>query len=206
MITVKDIREKDFSLEKRGYSADEVDEFLDAIADQLGGLIRENREYLQRAEQAEQKLASLKSAPAAEQAKPVEEKPAVDETAYFENLKTALRETLLSAQRIADETVSEARKKADGIIFDADSYAGQVREKALAESRQMKEKLEEEVSGMKEQLQTLKGDMQYHKTKFLEMIKAQLKALGEAEAENPPAEAGFEKGKAEIEQNESEAE
>lgn len=41
-ISVKDIKEKDFSSQKHGYSIEEVDDFLDEIADQVSELIREN--------------------------------------------------------------------------------------------------------------------------------------------------------------------
>ena len=42
-ISVKDIQEKEFSRQKRdGYMVEEVDDFLDQIADQLSVLIREN--------------------------------------------------------------------------------------------------------------------------------------------------------------------
>jgi len=46
MITVKDIREKEFTLEKHGYSETEVDTFLDELADQLEVLNRENQQKI----------------------------------------------------------------------------------------------------------------------------------------------------------------
>ena len=203
MITVKDIREKDFSLQKRGYSEDEVDDFLDAIADQLSNILRENRDYQQRAEQAErqrdeayQKLEELETAPDAvrpeteKPAKPAptpvqDEKPAcvVDDATYIENLKTALREALISAQRIADDTVAEAQKKAQTMVDEADRYSSEVRQNAVSEAEKVKENLESETEQVKRQLENLKSEMQGHKAKFVEMIKTQLKALGE-DAEN----------------------
>ena len=54
MITVKDIREKEFNPQKRGYNEDEVDEFLDEIADQMEVLIRENRSLIRRIEKAQE--------------------------------------------------------------------------------------------------------------------------------------------------------
>ena len=46
-ITVKDIHEKEFSKQVRGYSIDEVDDFLDELAEQMEAMIKENREALQ---------------------------------------------------------------------------------------------------------------------------------------------------------------
>lgn len=126
-ITVRDIRSKQFTSQRNGYNKDEVDDFLDELADQLEEIIKEN---LSLAKQ-------LKERPVVESEPVVIEKPvevvrreepknevapvtqadsAYDEPSYFKNLETTLRETLINAQRIADETVAEARKKiqADG--------------------------------------------------------------------------------------------
>ena len=46
-ITVKDIQEKEFSIQAaEGYNPDQVDDFLDALADQLGIYDTENREFI----------------------------------------------------------------------------------------------------------------------------------------------------------------
>ena len=39
-ITVKDIHEKEFSKQVRGYSIDEVDDFLDELAEQMEAMIK----------------------------------------------------------------------------------------------------------------------------------------------------------------------
>ena len=44
MISVKDIQEKEFStVNDNGYDMEQVDDFLDELADQMGALIRENQ-------------------------------------------------------------------------------------------------------------------------------------------------------------------
>ena len=108
-ITVNDIRNKQFKMEGRGYNCDEVDDFLDALAEQTEKLIRENtslkNELAAAKEQAEAAKAAEKTAleavhtPAVQQDAP----PTFNEPSYFKNLETTLRETLISAQRIADE-------------------------------------------------------------------------------------------------------
>ena len=127
-ITVKDIHEKEFSKQVRGYSIDEVDDFLDELAEQMEVMIKENREALAEAEAAKAELAQLKAeksaavaAPvvvaeepksivAVAPAQPVQQSAAIDEPQYFKNLETTLRETLISDQRLADESVADARK------------------------------------------------------------------------------------------------
>ena len=134
-ISVKDIQEKEFSRQKRdGYNIEEVDDFLDEISDQLSVLIRENMalaEQVKALQTENEKLEASASAPApaAEPAPapipaPVEavssDEPAYDEPSYFKNLQLTLRDTLINAQRIADETVAEARKKAQEVITGAE--------------------------------------------------------------------------------------
>ena len=129
-ITVRDIQEKEFSKQKlNGYSVEEVDDFLDELAEQLGVLIRENialkEEAKKLAEKAEQAAAP---APA-----PAESGSAYDEPQYFKNLEQAMRETLISSQRIADDTVAEARKKAQELLNTAQEQADVIAATAKAE-------------------------------------------------------------------------
>lgn len=144
-VTIKEIHEKDFSRQVRGYAIDEVDDFLDEIAAYLEQLLKENRALNQKLEEkpapaepvaavaapvpaipAPPAVAQLPApVPAPVQAEQVSKIPPPfgDEPAYFKNLEATLRETLISAQRIADETVSEARKKANALVGNAEEKA-----------------------------------------------------------------------------------
>ena len=151
-ISVKDIQEKEFSRQKRdGYNIEEVDDFLDEISDQLSVLIRENMalaEQVKALQTENEKLEASASAPApAEPAPapipaPVEavssDEPAYDEPSYFKNLQLTLRDTLINAQRIADETVAEARKKAQEVITGAEEQAATTVSNAKAEAESVK--------------------------------------------------------------------
>lgn len=153
-ISVKDIQEKEFSRQKRdGYNIEEVDDFLDEISDQLSVLIRENMALAEqvKALQAEnEKLEASASAPAPAAAEPApapipapveavsSDEPAYDEPSYFKNLQLTLRDTLINAQRIADETVAEARKKAQEVITGAEEQAATTVSNAKAEAESVK--------------------------------------------------------------------
>lgn len=136
-ITANDIREKQFETIMRGYNRDDVDDFLDEVAVQFDA-------YEETIARLNAEIESLKAAAEAaaeakpEEAAPVEEvkpepvpevKPApvpesvFNEPSYFKNLESTLRETLISAQRIADDTVNNANKQAAGIIADAKTRA-----------------------------------------------------------------------------------
>lgn len=153
-ISVRDIQEKEFSRQKRdGYNIEEVDDFLDDISDQLSVLIRENMALAEqvKALQAEnEKLEASASAPAPAAAEPApapipapveavsSDEPAYDEPSYFKNLQLTLRDTLINAQRIADETVAEARKKAQEVISSAEEQAATTVSNAKVEAESVK--------------------------------------------------------------------
>jgi len=112
-ISVKDIQEKDFSIQAaEGYNPEQVDDFLDALADQLGAMNREIAALNNRIKELEAALAAAES-----------KTPDYDETGYFKNLESAMRESLIGAQRIADETIEEANQKAAKLVGDAQAEA-----------------------------------------------------------------------------------
>ena len=183
-ITVKDIHEKEFSKQVRGYSIDEVDDFLDELAEQMEAMIKENREALAEAEAAKAELAQIKAektaavaAPvvvaeepksivAVAPAQPVQQSAAIDEPQYFKNLETTLRETLISAQRLADETVADARKKANAMIASAEEQAANVTAAAKAEVETHKSEAEE-----------LKKAAEDYRARFLRLLEDQAHIL-----------------------------
>ena len=123
-ITDNEIRAKEFPIVKNGYDRDEVGDFLDELADQTQELGETNMNLLKEIESLKAELAALKKekAEAEEKAQQVVNAPAVkedgavtfNEPSYFKNLETTLRETLISAQRIAEaasqQKLSEIRQ------------------------------------------------------------------------------------------------
>lgn len=140
-ISVKDIQEKEFSTQATdGYNVEQVDDFLDALADQMGDMIRENLALNSRVRQLEEALAAAK----AEKADMEKKLPDYNENGYFRNLESAMRESLIGAQRIADETITEAKKKAQQTVDDANAQAESVTagaEKAVAEMKAEEDRL-----------------------------------------------------------------
>ncbi|MEF9895783.1 MAG: DivIVA domain-containing protein [Clostridia bacterium] len=184
MITVKDIREKEFTTQKHGYHEDEVDDFLDEIADQMEELIRENRGMIQKLDAAQVQLEELKAQKGERPCEPVEIQPiqlpastGSDDSAYFRNLEATLRETLLSAQRIADQTTSEAKKKAAQTLSEANQYADSVKVNIEKETVQLRTKLTRETSDAQAQLDSLKKQLSDHKSRFRALLETQMEAL-----------------------------
>jgi DivIVA domain-containing protein len=94
-----DIERQVFKEVWRGYDQDEVDRFLDRVADALGTLAKSRDELAERLRRVE-----------AEAAEAIE-------------AEQLLKRTLVAAQRTADETVAEARERAEQQLLDAEQRA-----------------------------------------------------------------------------------
>lgn len=185
MITVKDIRDKKFSIQKHGYHEDEVDDFLDEIADQLERMIRENRSMVQELDDTKaalaraEEMASRQAAPAEapEAAAPAKASGAIDDAGYFKNLEDTVRESLLVAQRIANQTVQEAKEKAEKAVSEAEQHATTLREDAKREADALMGNIGIETEKAKTQLEAIQASINEHKAKFLGMLEQQMNAL-----------------------------
>jgi cell division initiation protein len=98
-VTPLDIRRKEFKRSMRGYADEEVDLFLDEIADDLDRLSQENVELQDRIRRLDEQLAG------------------------HVQLRDALEKTLVQAQFQADETRANARKESELILRDAELKA-----------------------------------------------------------------------------------
>jgi cell division initiation protein len=124
-LTPIDIRHKEFRRAMRGYSEEEVDIFLDEVADEFERLFQANIELQDHVTRLD------------------------DQVAQFDNLKETLQKTLVSAQQQADEMRANARKEAELTLRDselkardiiADSYAEKQRvQQSLLQLRQVEE-------------------------------------------------------------------
>lgn len=131
MLTPNEIRNITFDKRMRGYSADDVDAFLEQAASELEAVLADK-------EKTEDKLYVL--------AEKVEEYRQDEET-----LKTAL----INAQKMGENVIHEAKVKADVIIRDATAKAERIMEAADAR-RQREElalaRLQDEVTQFKSQV------------------------------------------------------
>ena len=93
-ITVRDIQEKEFSTQAaNGYDVEQVDDFLDELAEQLGAMMRESAALKEQVKALETSLAAAEAANAEMEKK----LPDYNENGYFKNLESAMRESLIGA-------------------------------------------------------------------------------------------------------------
>ncbi len=116
-VTPLDIRRKEFKRSVRGYSDEEVDLFLDEVADEFERLFQENVELQERITRLEEQVAGQRQ------------------------LRDALEKTLVSAQLQADETRANARKESELILRDAELKARGIVSDSYAETQRVQQAL-----------------------------------------------------------------
>lgn len=126
-ITPLDLSRKEFSLSFRGYNRQEVDEFLSALSSDYEALYRENASLKEELSSLSQKLEE------------------------YRNMEENLRNSLLLAQKIADEIRDNAQKEAELIKsqarLDAEKATEEV-EKKLGEMRTIYNRLKAELRAL----------------------------------------------------------
>jgi cell division initiation protein len=116
-VTPLDIRRKEFKRGLRGYSDEEVDVFLDDVADEFERLFQENMELQDRMARMEEQIAG------------------------HTQLKEALEKTLVSAQLQADQVTANARKEAELILRDAELKARHIVNDSYGETQKVQQSL-----------------------------------------------------------------
>jgi len=122
-ITPLDIQQQQFRLRFRGFDTVEVDNFLELLAGEFEELLKEINQLK---EEERKKLARINELGAVEK---------------------DLRETLVSAQRIAEEMKNNARKEAELIIADGKTEGRKIVQNAQAEAL----RLEAEINQLQRQ-------------------------------------------------------
>ncbi len=108
-ITPLDIQQMVFRVRLRGYDREEVNRFLEEVAQTVEGLNRDNATLRERITSLEQQVTELK------------------------RTETTLSNTLVSAQSLADDVKRSAQRDADLIIKEAELKAGELFRQARIE-------------------------------------------------------------------------
>ena len=173
-ISVKDIQEKVFPTQlSNGYSVEQVDDFLDEISEQLSALIRENLLLKGQVTKLEQELTEKESA----LQEAVSKTPDYNEEGYFKNLQSAMRDSLISAQRVADETTASAKAEADKLVADAQAEADKLVADAKAESNELIASSKNAADVAKSEYDSLKAAAENYRASFRKLIEDQLQIL-----------------------------
>ena len=118
-MTAQDIQEKAFEKASRGYNMDQVDEFLDELAAEIGSLNAEN--------------AALKG----------KLKVLVQKVDEYRQTEDSMRLALMSAQKFSAQLESEAKERADATVAEAQEYAERITRQAADSIANEQAKLDE---------------------------------------------------------------
>ncbi|MBV7275027.1 DivIVA domain-containing protein [Clostridiaceae bacterium UIB06] len=105
-ITAMEITNKEFKRSMRGYNADEVDEFLDKIAEDYENIYRENSTL-------KEKLSNIE-----------------DKIDHYNKMESTIQNTLLLAQNAAEQARENAKKESELVIRNANDTAQRIIDKA----------------------------------------------------------------------------
>ncbi|MCG0276967.1 MAG: DivIVA domain-containing protein [Thermanaeromonas sp.] len=133
VLTPLDINKKEFRRSFRGYSCPEVDEFLEQLLKDYTQVFRENQELRDKVLRLEEELER------------------------FTRLENTLKETLVVAQRAAEETRENARRESETLLKEAEARAQEIMSQALnkvAEAERRLASLEEQARAFKARLRS----------------------------------------------------
>ena len=122
-ITPLDVRKQEFRRTVRGFDCDEVRAFLATTADEYEAVLVDNKELRERIIEQDEKIAE------------------------YSNMEQALRDTLMTAERLMKESKQSALKEGELIVRDAGLKA----ERVLDEARARAEDIRREILGLKKE-------------------------------------------------------
>lgn len=117
-ITSMDITEKEFRKVLRGYSVEEVDEFLDKIAEEYEVLYKENSNY-------KEKLSGIQ-----------------EKIEHYNKMENTIQNTLLLAQNASEQARENAKKESELILKNANDAAQKIIDKAHSDVIQITDEFE----------------------------------------------------------------
>ena len=176
-ITPREINEKQFRDAWRGYNQEEVDDFLDLVAETLEGTQQENAALRGRNVELEQALATTR------------------------DTEEMLKKTLVTAQRAAEEAIAKAKAKAEQIVTEAEKRARGANEEARkiidsAEEDARRARQDEERKGeaKRRELDAAIGRLSSYQSDLQEKLRnflgEQQQALESLAAQEPPSAGG----------------
>ena len=150
MITPLDIENKKFAKQMmNGYNVDEVDDFLDELTLDYGKLYKENAELKAQREELDSNVGKYK------------------------NIENTIQNTLIMAQKTADEVQEVAKKQAEQIVKDAEFQA-----------KNSVEELNTQILLKQKELEDLKKQFGVYKAKMESLLVSQVELLKDIKEED----------------------
>ncbi len=175
MLTVKQINEVSFGKAGfSGYKPEDVDNFIDEVAESFQQLEAERDDAVKRA----QELAAQNSELSAKNAE-TQDKLAIlaQKIESYRAEEDDIKDAILSAQKLARDSVQEAKDKAQIILQDAQSSAKEILDNAKADAAKSAREYMVQVEEKKEELEEIKRQVTAFRGSLLEMYKKHLECI-----------------------------
>ncbi|WP_159548945.1 DivIVA domain-containing protein [Streptococcus halichoeri] len=150
VLTALEIKDKTFKTKLRGYSEEEVNEFLDIVVDDYESLVKQNRQYASRIKQLEEKLA------------------------YFDEMKESLSQSVILAQETAEKVKANANSEATNLVSKANYDAQYLLDESKAKANQMLRDATDEAKRVAIETEELKRQTRVFHQRLISSIEAQL--------------------------------
>lgn len=181
-LTPREIQEKQFHDAFRGYSHEEVDLFIDQVAEAYEAVYKENQTFNRRLEELREQLNNAPAPPAAPAGAPAAIPAARSES------EDMLKRMLVTAQETADKAVANARAKAQMLVDEAEIKARRIEEHADSVSsttlqdaqrraRDILTTAQQEESELRERIEGMKSFEREFRSRLSAFIRSQLELL-----------------------------
>ncbi len=161
MLTPIDIHNKEFKRSFRGYNEDEIDDFLDQVVNDYETLYRENRQLKDRLALSEKELEQ------------------------YHQLEKNLQDTLVVAQRTAEQVTSAANQESEQIKSNAEFAAENIVNKAQIDAKKSVEDAMHRVQEIAGEYERLVKDKRKFIIKIRSLLEGELALLEEEEKHFP---------------------
>ncbi len=161
MLTPLDIRQKEFKKGFRGYDEREIDNFIEEVADTVERLLQENHLLKEKLKQSEERHAQ------------------------YRELEEVLKNTMIMAQKNAQELKENTDKEIQVMMKDAYQRAEKIMQDAELESKRMIAEAEEKVKELMEQCRQIQKQTLVYRTQLRSFLEAQLDLLNSEENSHP---------------------
>ncbi len=161
MLTPVDIHNQEFGRSFRGYDMEEIDDFLDQVVNDYEKLYRENNQLKREIELNEKELTQ------------------------YHQLEKNLQDTLLVAQRTADEVINTANSRADEIRQAAKQAEENIIHAAEVEAKRRLEEAAQKVREAISEYERIVSDKRQFIAKMRNILNTELSILGDLENHMP---------------------
>lgn len=180
-LTPLDVRKKrgDFRKALRGYDPEDVDAFLDLVAERLEEIVKENLTLRERSERLNDQVSSQQG----------REKAVQDALVTAQQLRDEIRG---QAQREADEVRSRAEREADDMRVSAEREARLVQREAESEARRLVQDAERRLEERQAALEELERNRLRFLKSFRQLLRRELDLVEVEEGRAPLEEVAVE--------------